>query len=51
MKGTNDKFKAKSLKRPVFWHLEKHLRKEKDPDCAAEDIFYCPTMNSHRPKS
>jgi hypothetical protein len=21
------------------------------PNCAAEAIFYCPTMNSHRPKS
>ena len=30
---------------------KKKVRRYKNKSCAAEAIFYCPTMNSHRPKS
>ncbi len=45
----NKKMKEQNnLKQQSAEHI---LRARTEGDCAAEAIFYCPTMNSHRPRS
>jgi hypothetical protein len=45
------KFEMAPIRYSGFGETDSRIKPEGDNVCAAEAIFYCPTMNSHRPKS